>query len=207
MWLAFVGAAFAISLSPGPGAIFSMANGLNLGVRRSYWGILGLQIGLITQLALVAVGLGAVLAESALAFTVIKWFGVAYLLYLAVRQWRAVGMDLTEQLDGNGDNGWAGLVVRGILVNGTNPKGMVFLLAIVPQFVVPAAPLLPQYLAIGATMTAVDVLVMGAYAGLAARVLGWLRTQRQQVLMNRTFSGLFATAAVLLSLVRRAATA
>jgi homoserine/homoserine lactone efflux protein len=73
--------------------------------------------------------------------------------------------------------------------------------------VVPTAPLLPQYLAIAATMVAVDLVVMGAYTGLAARLLGWLRTPRQQTVLNRTFSGFFAAAAVVLSLVRRGATA
>jgi homoserine/homoserine lactone efflux protein len=204
LWLAFVGASFAISLSPGAGAIFSMANGLNLGVRRSYWGILGLQIGLTTQLILVAVGLGAPLASSALAFTAVKWVGVAYLIYLAVRQWRSAGIDLNAQVDAIFPNGRRAQVVRGALVNLTNPKGLVFLLAVLPQFVVTAAPLGPQYLAIGVTMTVVDLLVMGGYAGLASRVLRWLKTPRQQTAMNRTFSGLFATAAVLLSLVRRA---
>ena len=75
--------------------------------------------------------------------------------------------------------------------------------AVLPQFVVPTAPLPPQYLAIGATMTVVDVIVMSGYAGLAARLLRWLRTPRQQTALGRTFSGLFATAAVVLSLVRR----
>ena len=74
---------------------------------------------------------------------------------------------------------------------------------VLPQFVVPTAPLPPQYLAIGATMTVVDVIVMSGYAGLAARLLRWLRTPRQQTALGRTFSGLFATAAVVLSLVRR----
>ena len=69
------------------------------------------------------------------------------------------------------------------------------------------APLLPQYLAIGSTMVAVDLVVMGAYTGMAARLLRWLRTPRQQTVLNRTFSGLFATAAVVLSFVRRGAAA
>ena len=97
--------------------------------------------------------------------------------------------------------------MRGFLVNVTNPKGLVFLLAVLPQFVVPTAPLLPQYLAIGSTMVAVDLVVMGAYTGMAARLLRWLRTPRQQTVLNRTFSGLFATAAVVLSFVRRGAAA
>jgi homoserine/homoserine lactone efflux protein len=92
-----------------------------------------------------------------------------------------------------------------LLVNMTNPKGLVFLLAVLPQFVEPTRPLLPQYLAIGVTMTVVDVLVMGAYTGLAARLLRVLRTPRQQKVLNRTLSGMFAAAAVGLSLVRRSA--
>ena len=207
LWLAFVGASIAISVSPGAGAIQSMATGLTHGVRRGYWSITGLQIGLMMQLALVAVGLGAAVAKSVVAFTVIKWIGVVYLIYLAVRQWRTATGDLGEQLGANVEGGRLALLVRGFLVNVTNPKGLVFLLAVLPQFVVPTAPLLPQYLAIGMTMVAVDLVVMGAYTGMAARLLRWLRTPRQQTVLNRTFSGLFATAAVVLSLVRRGAAA
>lgn len=207
LWLAFVGAAIAISVSPGAGAIQSMATGLAHGLRRGYWSITGLEIGLMLQLAAVAVGLGAAVAQSVVAFTVIKWIGVVYLVYLAVRQWRSKPFDLDEQVSVDAAAGRWALLVRGCLVNVTNPKGLVFLLAVLPQFVAPTAPLLPQYLAIGATMVVVDLVVMGAYTGLAARLLSWLRTPRQQRAMNRTFSGLFAAAAVVLSLVRRGAAA
>lgn len=207
LWLAFVGASIAISVSPGAGAIQSMATGLSYGLRRGYWNIAGLQIGLMMQLAAVAVGLGAAVAQSIVAFTVIKWIGVTYLVYLAVRQWRTTTGDLGEQLSAGFNGGRLALLVRGFLVNVTNPKGLVFLLAVLPQFVVPTAPLLPQYLAIGSTMVAVDLVVMGAYTGLAARLLRWLRTPRQQTLLNRTFSAFFAVAALVLSLVRRGAVA
>ncbi len=205
LWLAFIGASVAISVSPGAGAIQSMATGLTHGLRRGWWSVAGLQIGLMTQLAVVAIGLGAAVSQSLVAFTVIKWIGVLYLIYLAVRQWRAAA----EELDVGtaGDSGRLSLLVRGALVNLTNPKGLVFLLAVLPQFVVPTQPLLPQYLAIGSTMLVVDVLVMGAYTGLAARLLKVLRTPRQQTALNRTMSGLFAAAAVGLSLVRRSAAA
>ena len=203
LWLAFVGAAIAISVSPGAGAIQSMATGLAHGLRRGWWSVAGLQIGLMTQLAIVAAGLGAAVARSMLVFTVIKWIGVAYLIYLAVRQWRNTSTDLSDTVNADPDGGRLALLARGILVNLTNPKGIVFLLAVLPQFVVTTEPLLPQYLTIGLTMVVVDVLVMGAYTGMAVRLLGWLRTPRQQMVLNRTMSGLFATAAVVLSLVRR----
>ncbi len=203
VWLTFVGAAIAIAVSPGAGAIQSMATGLTHGVRRGYWSILGLEIGLMLQLALVAAGLGAVVTNSIVAFNVIKWIGVAYLVYLAVRQWRTATVDLREQVGKAMDGGRLSLVVRGFLVNATNPKGLVFFLAVLPQFVVPTAPLMPQYLAIGATMVAVDLVVMGLYTALAVRLLAWMHTPRKQTLVNRVFSGLFAAAAVVLSLVRR----
>jgi homoserine/homoserine lactone efflux protein len=207
VWLTFVGAAFLIALSPGAGAVQSMATGLTHGVRRGYWSILGLEIGLMLQLALVALGLGAIVTSSIVAFNVVKWIGVAYLLYLAVKQWRTATRDLGEQLGAAGPSSRRALVARGFLVNTTNPKGLVFFLAVLPQFVVPTAPLVPQYLAIGATMITVDVIVMSLYTGLAARLLRWMHTPRQQTAVNRTFSGLFAVAALALSLVRRAATA
>ena len=203
VWLAFFGAAIAISVSPGAGAIQSMATGLTHGVRRGYWSILGLEVGLMLQLALVAIGLGAAVANSILAFNIIKWIGVAYLVYLAVRQWRTATIDLREQVSKAMDGGRVALLVRGFLVNATNPKGLVFFLAVLPQFVVPTQPLLPQYLAVGVTMVAVDLVVMGLYTGLSVRLLKWLHTPRKQTIMNRVFSGLFATAAVVLSLVRR----
>jgi homoserine/homoserine lactone efflux protein len=205
VWLTFVGAAIAIAVSPGAGAIQSMATGLTHGVRRGYWSILGLEVGLMLQLTMVAIGLGAVVANSIIAFNIIKWAGVAYLVYLAVRQWRTATVDLREQIGKAMDGGRLALVVRGFLVNATNPKGLVFFLAVLPQFVVPTAPLLPQYLAIGATMVGVDLVVMGLYTALAARLLTWMHTRRRQTVVNRVFSGLFAAAAVVLSLLRRAA--
>ena len=206
VWLAFVGAAILIALSPGAGAIQSMATGLKHGVRRGYWNILGMEIGLMLQLTLVAIGVGAAVASSITAFHVIKWIGVLYLLYLAVRQWRSVTTDLRTQIGAAVDGGRLSLAARGFLVNATNPKSLVFFLAVLPQFVIPTAPLLPQYLAVGATMVAVDLVVMGLYTGLAARLVEWLHTPRQQTILNRIFSGLFGTAALVLSFMRRAAT-
>ena len=202
---AFLAAPPPISLSPGAGAVQSMATGLNHGLRRGYWSIAGLQIGLMLQLVVVAVGLGAAVAQSLVVFTAIKWLGVGYLVYLAVRQWRTTPQDLTTQVAPDAGDGRLSLLVRGFLVNATNPKGLVFMLAVVPQFVVPTRPLMPQYLTIAATMVAVDLVIMGAYTGLAARLLVWLQTPRQQMILNRTLSGMFAIAAIVLSLVRRSA--
>lgn len=203
-WLAFFAACWVISLSPGAGAIASMSCGLQYGFWRGYWNALGLQLGLVMQIAIIAAGVGAVLAASATAFQVIKWFGVAYLIYLAVKQWRALPADLADDSTVRPIGKPLSLVFRGFLVNVSNPKALIFMLAVLPQFINPHAELLPQYLTIAGTMVAVDLLVMAGYTGLAARVLRLLRTPRQQRRMNRTFAGLFLGAATLLATTRRA---
>ena len=201
VWLAFLGASVVISLSPGAGAIASMSTGLRYGLRRGYWNILGLQIGLLVQIGIVAVGLGAVLANSALAFTAIKWFGVAYLVYLGVRQWRAGPTDVADA-PVVADRGTT-MLIRGFLVNASNPKAVVFMVAVLHQFLEPAQPLVPQYLVIAGTMVAVDMLVMTGYTSLASRVLRLMRSHRQQKMMNRSFAGMFFAAATFLATVRR----
>ncbi len=201
VWAAFLGASLAISLSPGAGAVTSMSTGLAVGLRRGYWNILGLQIGVVLQIAVVAAGIGALVAGSDVAFEVIKWFGVAYLAYLAFAQWRAAPKeaDVTVEV---AELSPRALVTRGFLVNASNPKAVVFMLAVLPQFLDPARPLVPQYLAITATMVAVDVLVMTGYTGFAAKVLRALRSPRQQRAVNRGFACAFALAALLLALIR-----
>ncbi len=204
-WLAFFVACWLISLSPGAGAVASMSAGLRYGFWRGYWNAIGLQLALLMQIGIVAAGLGAVLATSELAFAAIKWFGVAYLLYLGWRQWCAA----PEPRDGGASERPLGrplsLMLRGFLVNASNPKAIVFILAVLPQFLDPRQPLLGQYLAMALTMVLVDLVVMAGYTGLAARVLRSLRSPRQQRLLNRSFGVLFMGAAGLLASVRRAA--
>src|SRR5471032_659436 len=202
-WLAFFAASWIISLSPGAGAVASMSCGLEHGFLRGYWNALGLQLGLILQLVIVAAGLGAILATSALAFNLIKWFGVGYLVYLGIKQWRALpALEADPGLRPVGKP--LNLMFRGFLVNISNPKAMVFMLAIIPQFVDIHQPQLPQYVAICVTMVVVDMIVMAGYTGLASKLLRLLKTPKQQTRMNRTFAGLFVGAAAFLASVHRA---
>lgn len=204
-WLALLVACWIISLSPGAGAIASMSSGLNYGFGRGYWTAIGLQGGLLIQIAIVAAGVGALLAASEFAFTLIKWFGVAYLLYLAYRQWRAPAMPMDEGVQVREIGRPLNLMFRGFLINASNPKAVVFVLAVLPQFIDPARPLLTQYLIMAATMVGVDLIVMAGYTGLAAKALRLLRSPVQQRVLNRSFAAMFAGAAGLLATVRRAA--
>ncbi len=202
-WLAFFAACWLISLSPGAGAIKSMSTGLRYGYRKGVFNILGLQLGVVFLVVVAAVGLGALLAASALAFSIVKWCGVAYLVWLGVAQWRLQAHMLSLQ-PGPGTS-LRRLVLEGFLVNASNPKGVIFMLAVLPQFVDPAKPLLPQYLICTASLVATDVVVMSGYTLLASRVLRTLRQPRQVRWLNRCFGGLFMAAGALLAGFRRVA--
>jgi len=199
MWLAFLAAALVIAVSPGPGAVLSMSTGLRYGYAAALRAIAGLQIALLLQLCVVALGLGAVLATSEAAFAVVKFAGAAYLIWLGVHKWRSP----PEPIGGDGEGlrvqSRRQLYAQGILVNLTNPKAIVFIAALVPQFIVPDCPQWPQFAIIGATMVAVDMMVMSCYALLATRFRPLLRNPRLLRLQNRIFGGLFVGAGAMLA--------
>ena len=204
-WLAFFAASWAISISPGPGAVAAMSAGLNHGFRRGYFTTFGLVLGIWTQVLVVGVGLGALIAASATAFTAIKWLGVAYLIWLGVRQWRAPAVPMVALRDQGETESRRSMIVRAWMLNAVNPKGTVFLLAVVPQFIQLDQPLLPQYLVIAGTLAFTDLVVMAGYTALAARVLGALKSPYHIRAMNRVFGSLFVAAGTLLALFKRAA--
>ena len=196
LWLGFLVAAMLIAVSPGPGAAASMSAGLRYGYGSALRLILGLQGALIIQIAIVAAGLGALLEASALAFDIVKLCGAAYLIWLGVQKWRAQPPaidETTAQLTQRG------LFIEGLLVNLTNPKAIVFIAALTPQFVDPARPQALQFLIIGLTMCSVDTLVMSCYALLATRLGRWLHAPNAWRAQNRLFGGVFVGAGVLLA--------
>ncbi|OZI21226.1 threonine transporter RhtB [Bordetella genomosp. 9] len=202
-WLTFLLASLAISFSPGAGALSAMTSGLRHGFARGYWNTAGLILGIMFQLAVVGIGLGTLLATSETAFAVVKYLGVAYLIYLGWRQFRAQVAPVT--LDGVPpvQESRCALIVRGFLVNASNPKGTVFLLAVVPQFIDAARPMGAQYAAIAATMALTDTVAMAFYTLLAAKVLRLLRNPSHIKWMNRAFGSLFMAAGLLLACFRR----
>ena len=204
-WLAFFAASWAISISPGPGAIASMSAGLNHGFRYGYVTIFGLVLGIWSQLLIVGVGLGALIAASATAFTVVKWLGVGYLVWLGVAQWRAPARPMVAASDSGEVVTQRSLILKAWMINVVNPKGTVFLLAVVPQFINLSHPLTTQYLIIGATLAFTDMVVMSGYTALASRVLGALKEPSHIRAMNRTFGSLFIVAGSLLALFKRSA--
>ena len=202
-WITFFFACWAISLSPGPGAIAAMSAGLNLGFRRGYFLVFGLVLGIWTQVVIVVAGLGAVIAASSEAFTVLKFLGAAYLIWIGISQWRASDKPLVAAGDAPVLTRRQ-LVMRGWGINAVNPKGTVFMLAVVPNFIDLAHPLLQQYIVIALSLSFTDLIVMAGYTALASRVLRALNQPHHVRVMNRAFGGLFVVAGTLLATFRRA---
>lgn len=198
-WITCFLASWIFSLSPGAGSVFSMTNGLNYGFKRGYMGVIGLVLGLWIVFLCVVVGLGALIQASPIAFNLIKWAGVSYLFYLGVCQWRAKGSPVHISRTETPRAGVWELVGKGIALNSINPKGYLFMLAVIPQFINSSASLPSQYLIIALTFAFTDLVVMAGYTGLAAKALAYLKTEQHIVVLNKTFGFLFMVAAILLT--------
>ena len=212
VWLAYFAAAWVIAISPGSGAVLSMTHGLAYGVRGASATILGLQLGVATILLIAGVGVGAVLIASATAFTVVKVVGACYLIWLGWRQWRspveggaAPGAPASAAAGGKGLPPVKERVLLGYFTNVTNPKGIVFVVAVLPQFIDPARALWPQLLILLCTTLFTDVIVMHGYAFLASRAQRWLATAKARRAQNRVFGGVLIAMGAGLFMVKRAA--
>lgn len=157
--LAFVPAALALNLTPGADMMFCLGQGLRTGPRAAWAASAGIAVGGMVHVTLAGLGLGAAVAALPWLFDVIRWVGVGYLLWLAVSAFRGGARSEPVAVPGT-----ARVFRSGLIVNLTNPKVILFVLAFVPQFVDPAAgPLLGQFLIFG------SVLAVGGFV-----INGWL---------------------------------
>ena len=192
-----------VVLIPGTGVVFTVSMGLAQGRRASLFAAVGCTLGIVPHLLATILGLAAVMHTSALAFQVLKYAGVAYLLYLAVATWRDRSAFTVQPVHGKA--GARALVTKAFVLNILNPKLTIFFLAFLSQFVEPAArsPVL-QLLGLSAVFMAMTFGVFVVYGLLAhafrqaviesPRVQGWLR---------RGFAGAFAGLGAQLALSER----
>jgi threonine/homoserine/homoserine lactone efflux protein len=186
----FVGAALVLLVTPGPAVLYITARAMSQGVRAGLVSVLAVETGNSVQVLGAAVGLAALLASSALAFSVVKLLGAGYLVVLGVRK-LASGRDGTPA--GGQEARPASLravYVQGVVVSVLNPKTALFFLAFLPQFVDPArGHVTAQMLVLGATFVALALISDGAYALLAGTVGRWLWRHPRFVRGERYVSG------------------
>lgn len=189
LWGAFAATVVLLAISPGPGAAAVMSAGMGHRFAVAFRVVLGLQVALLLQLTIVAAGVGALLAASETAFSTVRWLGAAYLIWLGLRKFGESPRSLAAvSVTRQGKWFW-----QGVLVNLSNPKAIVFIGALVPQFLVLERPQLPQYLIIAATMCVIDTTVMSCYGLLGSRLAGLLSDPRRLRWASRLFGTAFVS--------------
>jgi threonine/homoserine/homoserine lactone efflux protein len=203
LWLAFAAAAALLLAIPGPTVTLVIGYALGEG-RRSAWAtVAGVALGDFAALTLSLAGLGAVLAASASLFTLLKWLGAAYLVYLGIRLWRAEPSFDEAGAAGSGKSRRA-MLGHAFLVTALNPKSILFFVAFLPQFIRPAAPALPQMAILGATFLVLATVNAALYAWLAGHIRHRIRQPRVLKAINRAGGGVLIAAGIATAAMRRA---
>jgi homoserine/homoserine lactone efflux protein len=203
-WITFLIAGSLIAISPGSGAVMAMSHGLAYGIRKASATVLGLQCGLLLVFVIAGAGVGSLLLASELAFSVVKTVGALYLIWCGVSQWRAAPQpNALAAAPLAAQPSFARRVLTGFLTNATNPKGIIFMVAVLPQFISQQAALLPQLLILGATMVTIDTVVMHGYAWLAASMQRYFRDAAAVRKQNRFFGGVLVLVGAALFFVKR----
>jgi homoserine/homoserine lactone efflux protein len=187
-WLIYLLAATGLSLSPGPNGLLALTHGVLHGRRRTMFTIAGGALGFTAVIALSMFGIGALLKASLTWLVVMKWVGGAYLFWLGVQVWRSPPIGLEMAATPGMAGGWT-LFRQGLLSALTNPKGLLFFAAFLPQFIDPARSLFVQFIVMAGTFAVVEIATEMLIAGMAHRIRPWL--QRVGRRFNQACGGLF----------------
>lgn len=179
--LAFAVASVVIVAIPGPSILFTIGRALSAGRRAALLTVLGNAGGILTQIVAIAVGLGPVVASSATAYTVLKLAGAAYLVWLGVQTFRARHTLAGSMTGALPPTRAAGAIRAGFLVGVTNPKSLVFFMALLPQFVDPARPVATQLLVLGGVFAVIALALDGSLALAASRFREWFASSPRRL--------------------------
>jgi len=196
-WLIYLLAATGLSLSPGPNGLLALTHGALHGRRKALYTIFGGAFGFIAVVALSMFGIGALLETSLTWLMVMKWVGGAYLVWLGIQVWRSPPISIEVRGSAEPRAGWS-LFQQGALSALTNPKGLLFFTAFLPQFIDPARSLFVQFLVMAGTFAAIEIATEVFIASMAHRISPWL--QRVGRRFNQACGGLFVAIGVALPL-------
>lgn len=206
-WALFVTTVFFLSGTPGPNMLLALSHGIRYGARKAVATGIGTVLALTLLQIISVTGLGALLAASETAFMVVKWCGVAYLLFIGVKTWRAQEpIDVAEAeaagIEIKPTPAWK-LGAQAFVVCFSNPKAIVFLVALFPQFIDTTQPLVPQVTILAITFAVCEFLWIMAYATGGGRLVPVLKRAGFGRLVNRLSGGMLIGAGALLAAVRR----
>ncbi len=187
-------------LSPGPGVVLTLSNAVRLGWIGAVPGILGIASGAFVVAAVSATSVGLILSASATAFTVLKYAGAAYLLYLGFKSWRS---DSFRTLQHVRPSRPSYRFLEAASLQFLNPKAIFFFLAVFPQFIDTAQAFLPQFFKLVASYAVLVILVHGSYALLANAAKGWLSSPKGSWLTAKVSGVTFAGFGLLMASATR----
>jgi homoserine/homoserine lactone efflux protein len=193
--------ATATVFSPGPGVVMTLTNALRYGMRGTFAGILGIALGALVVATISATSLGVLLAASALAFTVLKFIGAGYLIYLGIRLWRAPAFKFAEQSAHEASFGRRFL--EGLSLQLTNPKAIFFFLSVFPQFIDTEKNYSLQFTTLVLTYSVLVVVIHCTYAFFAKRAKGWLASERGGRAVNKAAGATFVFFGAALATAKR----
>jgi homoserine/homoserine lactone efflux protein len=196
-WVLYAAAAVGLSLTPGPNGLLALTHGALYGTKKTLATIVGGLLGFAAVIGMSMFGIGALLQASADLLTVLKWVGGAYLVWLGIQVWRSDPLGVGTSSGRAGSNSGQ-LFSQGFLSAVTNPKGILFFVAFLPQFIDPNRSLFVQFLFMAATFVFVEFWYELMVASLADRIQPWLRRVGKN--FNRVFGSVFMAIGVLLPL-------
>tara|TARA_R110001583_G_C5629925_1_gene406924 strand:- start:1020 stop:1655 length:636 start_codon:yes stop_codon:yes gene_type:complete len=191
-WMTFFSAAVLLNLSPGPDIAYILGQTLRSGRRQGFAAMFGIWTGAVLHVAMAAVGLSAILATSALAFSIVKWVGAAYLIWLGVKMLLSRG-DQFIAAEKQSPKRLSSVYWQGMLVSALNPKVAVFFLAFLPQFIVEGAgPAQAQLLLHGSLIIVVAAVIEPPLVLAGAKLGAFLKSKpRVGLWMDRSLGALF----------------
>ncbi len=187
-WLIFLIAAIGLSFTPGPNGLLALTHGAIYGVRRTVFTVLGGALGFLIVIAVSMFGIGALLLVVPEVLTVLKWVGGAYLVFLGIQVWRAPAIAVAASDDRPVASGWS-LFQQGLLAAVTNPKGILFFVAFLPQFIDTDRDLVLQFAIMASTFIVIEIIFELVVAALSQSVQPLLA--RAGRWFNRATGGLF----------------
>jgi homoserine/homoserine lactone efflux protein len=204
IWALFVVTETVLCLTPGPAVLLVLSQGLARGVGASVWAILGILSGNAVYFALSATGLGAVLVASYEVFSLIRWAGAGYLVWLGIMAFVGRSKALSVAPDSGPPVGWARMFVHGLVLQVANPKALVFFVALLPQFIDANRSVVSQVLILGVTSVVIEFFVLLAYGAAAGRASVLAGRPRFRTLANRLAGSMLIVAGVGIARMRPA---
>ncbi|EHN69748.1 LysE family translocator [Aliivibrio fischeri] len=204
IWIYYVLAVLVLTASPGPSSLLCMTKGVTHGWKHGFFTALGSLSAITIILSLSFTGLGVVIASSELVFTIIKWVGATYLVYMGIKAFLSKQESYTSTAENTEiKTGFKAHFVSGFIVGASNPKAILFFTALFPQFIDPSAALVPQYLIFASTFIVLELSWLLFYAYLGSTSSRWLMVKGRAKWFNKLSGTVFVGAGALLSTASR----